>query len=115
MAGPESIQALQGLMAQGDSFPGMGGEPAMAPVDSLGEEVMPMASNKATGELFVDKDLFNGAKVKRGQRVMLYGTVTAVGNRIGVQPDKGAMDSEGAEDEMDDDLDDDIDEEKSKF
>lgn len=98
----EDLMALKMLGQPAEEEMGMG-------LPEMGgdlEPEMPLQTSKGSGDVFVPRDLFQGEKLKRGQRVCLYGTVTATGNKIGIQPDKGSLDSETPEDEMDEDLDD---------
>ena len=74
------------------------------------EKEMPMGTDKGSGEVFVDRDLASG-KLKRGQKVVIRGTVTVTGNKIGVSPssiEEDSGDDVPAEESFDEDLEGDL-------
>ena len=94
--------------------PAMGALQALrqAPQDDSDAEQMPMGTDKNTKEIFIDRTLFNKFKAKKGDRVIIEGTVTTTGISVGitpdsVEPDKSDKDAEDDDKDMDEDLDDD--------
>lgn len=72
-----AMSALQSLRGPAQA-------PGMAPVD--GNKDMPMAVDKPTKELFIDRSLFADTPVKKGQDVTLTGKITTIGASIGFMP-----------------------------
>lgn len=99
-------QALAALQAMRGPAPEAAAPAGMAPVDPKMD--MPMAVDKPTKELFLDRSLFSGTPVKKGQEVTVSGKVTTIGASIGFMPTSiepaGSADEEGAE-QFDEDLD----------
>lgn len=78
--------------------------PGMAPASTTKE--MPMAMDKPTKELFLDRSLFKDLAVKKGQEVTITGKITTPGSSIGFTPSSVAKVPElTPEAEFDEDLD----------
>jgi hypothetical protein len=80
--------------------------PGMAPVNE--NKDMPMAMDKPTKELFIDRSLFAETPVKKDQEVTLRGKITTIGASIGFMP-LAVVDApmeEMGEEEFDEELDD---------
>lgn len=80
--------------------------PGMAPANENKE--MPMALDKPTKELFIDRSLFANTPVKKDQEVTLKGKITTLGSSIGFMPLAvvEAPAEEMGEEEFDEELDD---------
>ena len=79
----------------------------MAPANPAKD--MPMAVDKPSKELFVDRSLFADKKVKKGETITITCKVTSIGASVGCMPisvDAAPIVEEG-EDKFDEDLDDD--------
>lgn len=72
------------------------------------EPMNPMGTDESSGEVFVAPTVFGQGKPRRGQPVVLYGTITVTGNKVGVQVEKGAIDSNRPEPRFDEDMEDDF-------
>jgi len=82
---PQALAALQAM--RGPAAPPAEGPPAapgMAPADA--NKDMPMAVDKPSKELFIDRSLFADLPVKKGQEVTLTGKITTTGASVGFMP-----------------------------
>ena len=113
--------ALNALQAARQAPPmgGAGDDPGLGslglPTPGPNATRNPMGTDKQTKEVFVDRKLFEGMKVKKGDRIEVCGMITTLGNVIGFIPDKVEPDDEKDEKdedgEFDPDMDDELDEE----
>ncbi len=94
----------------------MGARQASRPQPQVDNDMMmPMGSDKATGEVFLDRALKGDLKCKKGDTVMVKGTITSLGSKIGFSPseityhdEEGGESEDGGDEEYDEDLDSDI-------
>ena len=97
-----ALDALRGARSSsGSPDGGPGDDPGVGmlglPNPGPGATRNPLGTDKQTKEVFVDRGLLNGMKVKKGDRIEVCGMITTLGNVIGFIPD-----SVGPDDEDDD-------------